>query len=567
MKKISLRVKIIILIIVSILGMAIIGIIGIGSVQLMGKGINNVYNNSLIQIDRLREIQSNDYQIKNLLFEMVLSENEPKTNELAENGKELIERNTELYRLYEQSNMTTEEAELYKVLEEEHTAYLDYRSKILEKVQSGAVDDAYSYLMNNISVEEEYNAAREKSIAFNIDYSRDIYEQSIELKYLSLILVITVLILIIVITFIFGTVVKNSIAKPLSFLGDAMNKVKDGDMTTLLPTDYMYETGSMFDGYNSMIESTKMSVVTTREIASKVKEIADSVAHKNNEMSYKMNEVSELISELASEIENQSNSLGESAIAMNEMALGVQNIVESSSAVTYQTLETTKKVASGNVMMDETIVQMDTIRDVVETTNSVIEGLIERTQMINKSLDYITEIADQTNLLALNASIEAARAGEHGKGFTVVADEVRKLADQSRTSVLEISQLLEIINKDTENVTRVTIKGKEEVNNGLSKVHQVKANFDEIMISIDTVAKEITNVTSTTETISAGIEEVNASIADIRSTSELLVGNANNTVDSVRAQQEEIIESNKLAEASRIASDELENSISIFKVE
>jgi hypothetical protein len=76
-------------------------------------------------------------------------------------------------------------------------------------------------------------------------------------------------------------------------------------------------------------------------------------------------------------------------------------------------------------------------RDAQEVTAS--------TAQLNNVMQVIKSIADQTNLLALNASIEAGRAGEYGRGFAVVADEVRKLAEESKKSVLDTNQKIQII--------------------------------------------------------------------------------------------------------------------------
>ncbi|GGO72012.1 chemotaxis protein [Bowmanella pacifica] len=79
---------------------------------------------------------------------------------------------------------------------------------------------------------------------------------------------------------------------------------------------------------------------------------------------------------------------------------------------------------------------------VVQSSERVMEELIQSGQRINHMVASINAIADQTNLLALNAAIEAARAGDAGRGFSVVADEVRNLAAKAGESASEINQVV-----------------------------------------------------------------------------------------------------------------------------
>lgn len=78
-----------------------------------------------------------------------------------------------------------------------------------------------------------------------------------------------------------------------------------------------------------------------------------------------------------------------------------------------------------------------------QDTIEVIENLVRETDQISKTLSIINDIAESTNLLALNAAIEAARAGEAGKGFAVVADEVGKLAESTKTSLMDVNNVID----------------------------------------------------------------------------------------------------------------------------
>uniref|UniRef100_UPI00201C33EC methyl-accepting chemotaxis protein n=1 Tax=Lysinibacillus fusiformis TaxID=28031 RepID=UPI00201C33EC len=77
----------------------------------------------------------------------------------------------------------------------------------------------------------------------------------------------------------------------------------------------------------------------------------------------------------------------------------------------------------------------------IEMAN-MVEQLDASSSKINAVVEIAKSISGQTNLLALYSAIEAARAGEHGKGFAVVANEAGKLADQTKSSVEQIAELI-----------------------------------------------------------------------------------------------------------------------------
>lgn len=120
--------------------------------------------------------------------------------------------------------------------------------------------------------------------------------------------------------------------------------------------------------------------------------------------------------------------------------------------------KTMEEVRVGNTYVSNLEKQAAEVTEINNETSALTLELNENAKAVNAILSTILKISSQTNLLALNASIEAARAGEAGKGFAVVADEIRSLSEQTKASVEQIGEtiniLLDTIEKTSENINR-----------------------------------------------------------------------------------------------------------------
>lgn len=165
-------------------------------------------------------------------------------------------------------------------------------------------------------------------------------------------------------------------------------------------------------------------------------------------------------------------------------------------------------------------------------------------QAIYRILQAINDISTQTNLLALNASIEAARAGGAGRGFAVVASEIRELSEQSKTSTIEISDIIDTIQEQSASMVERTshsleggenqtaliqqaIVSNQEVFNRstamIEGIKEIKKSSQQIVQIQRKVLENLESVSASTEENAAGTQEVSANAEEVLATMEEFV--------------------------------------------
>lgn len=115
-------------------------------------------------------------------------------------------------------------------------------------------------------------------------------------------------------------------------------------------------------------------------------------------------------------------------------------------------VDSSSNIASSTEQVKATSAEFSTHMNVLSQAQ---QDMMEYTINTKKMLQMINNIAKSTRILGLNAGIEAARSGEAGKGFAVVASEITKLANQSADSVNEINQVMEILQQQVMEISRI----------------------------------------------------------------------------------------------------------------
>lgn len=174
----------------------------------------------------------------------------------------------------------------------------------------------------------------------------------------------------------------------------------------------------------------------------------------------------------------------------------------------------------GKKRLDQQHTSMDNIQQNTEKIAGEMDQLTDVSNRIQNVVDIVSGIAEQTDLLALNASIEAARAGEHGRGFTVVADEVRKLAEQTKTSVGEVSDLITQINSQVTDVSGSVDHVRDDVVKGATEMKGINAYFDEIMETMNDTKDQSVLIDEKIKEFVRVIHEINNVVGQVASSAD-----------------------------------------------
>lgn len=430
-------------------------------------------------------------------------------------------------------SLDSENKDKYLAFLSSFESYYDMGVKMAQAYIDGGPTEGNKIMESFDSFAEDINAKiNENSIITEDAITKKItlLEQRTErAEFFSLISVIITTILTLFLPYFMITPIIKSIQQ----LKVRSEEYAKGDLTQPINVNRKDEVGELASAMTEMQSNLNILIRSVANASTNVMEHSQNLMDSSNEVMEGSVQIASTMQELSGGADSQANSANELAEKMSYFKGLIKKSSENGSEAIKSSNEVLLMTKDGSEEMDTSLDNMKKINVIVKETVEKVIGLDHQTKAISKLVQVIREIADQTNLLSLNAAIEAARAGEHGKGFAVVADEVRKLSDQVSTSIIDITNIVENIQSESNDVVQTLERSFKEVENSTKQIETTGQKFFEIEQYMNNMASQmnsigshlsqineasnemsqyIENVASITEESAAAVEEVSASV-------------------------------------------------------
>lgn len=370
-----------------------------------------------------------------------------------------------------------------------------------------------------------------------------------------------------VIAIVVGSVLASGISKAIRKVNRVLKKTSDGDLTGQISMKRKDEFNVLSSSITNMIGSMKDLILKMTNVSGHVSDSAVQVGTNSEVLLEVTKNITEAVDYINSGISQQAQDTESCLEQMNGLAERINVVHENTDEISEIAQEAQGAIENGMVIVANLGEKVQGTTEVTETIIREIRELNKESIAINSIIGTINEIAEQTNLLSLNASIEAARAGEAGRGFAVVSEEIRKLAEQSGNAGNQIGEIINHIQERLAATIETAGLAGESVAFQTEALNNTVDVFKNISQQVSKLAEDVEKITQSVGGIEQAKEDTMNAIESISTTSNQTESASEELARSIEKQLQAVEVLNDAVKRLQMDAEDLDTSVSIFKVQ
>jgi methyl-accepting chemotaxis protein len=426
--------------------------------------------------------------------------------------------------------------------------------QVLSEVKRLNSNQLLSLYTNSEDILNKYNESADKLEVSFKGYLAEDFKTSDKIKFMIYCILAGFVLFSIVVGMLIALLISRNITNPIKGMINLLSKAEKGDLTVRTLVNRKDEIGELGEKVNNVLEGHQKIVgqviTTNKDIGTLKQKLFDLFSQSKDNASKMSGGIKNVVDNIKAGAPGSNNNLN----GVNQLASDFKGVSEATIKVVNDGMKAIEAAETGEKSVEEAEKVIKRVTATVQKIAGSINELEVSSEKIGDITNTITDIASRTNLLALNAAIEASRAGQQGKGFAVLADEIRKLAEASNRSAGEIKkQIKEIQSKIQYAVDNMNV-GVSGVAEGVVKINNVKSNISEVIESIRFVVESVKSTaavaykqSSTTDELVRTMDSMAKAVSENVSTSE---GLGKNIEAQSKVVKEIEVLSKKLDEAS-----------------
>jgi len=454
-----------------------------------------------IRLEAMRLLTTNDLVVRDKTKSMITHEQTQLQNSFSQ---------------YETLVSNELDAEMLKHLKSTVSVYMSIMGQMIQLVDQDQQQLAIELLNSRLAPQGLIlNKSLEDLIEFNQKGVQSAAESAAQMYSSAQWVVGIIIVIALIATLLLAWLLTRSITTPIGQALTVARTIAAGDLSKPIVVSGKDEPAQLLIALATMQASLQETIRGITESSQQLASAAE--------------EMSSVMEQSTRGLQAQNDEIEQAATAVTQMSAAVDEVAGNAVSSAEASKASDEDSKHGHYQISETISSIQNLVDEVLGASSKAEGLAVQAQDISKVLEVIRGIAGQTNLLALNAAIEAARAGEAGRGFAVVADEVRSLAQRTQDSTEEIEQMINGIQRGTQDTVGALNSSAEHAGQTLQRANSAGTALEKITAAISQISQRNLVIASAAEQQALVAREVDRSLVNIRDLSTQTAAGATQT--------------------------------------